>query len=674
MRKTLVLLVLIACGTPQVQPPAASDRTALAKDAARLIELASQQMNRGNNGAAVITLEKAIAIDQKLGDASAESVAWSMLGRAHLALGAYEKADAAMERSAALAGTKEAPTTTAVREMIAKLGVASDAGPSSAFLRSFDTSLDLMPDGAMMLDHFWPFLSEIVDVAAGAPSSRERLESGIALMTGRDLFEQGKYAEARTTWTAGLERAAHSDLRSAFEAGIGATYLKEHDEREAIRWFQRAADTSDAQLKNIKSPELMTSYAGSERRWYADITIELLLRNGRAAEAFDYSERSRARALLQMLGNQRLRGEPSDAEYASLTTIQPVPLDALRRELPVQTTMIAYYVSVYGVRAFILDRDALRAMPLPFDRAAFDRTIAWATSFRGRRARGMTTDGVVEPIGSAEEAFALLIAPLQPYLRDARLLIVPHGDLHYVPFAALRNATSGRYLIEDATLTYLPSASTFRFLHAKETPVSGRALVLGNPETGLADLPGGAREATVVAHTFRTVAHLGADATEDRIHRLHGDFDLLHIAAHGLYDPDHPLHSRIALAASAGHDGNLEVREILSSVDLRGVNLVVLSACRTASGKRGGGDDVVGLTRAMLYAGSPAVISTLWDIDDDAAAALMEELYGHLRAGASVADALRRAQLALLHTNAHADPAYWAAFTLTGDSSAQWIW
>jgi len=661
MRRTIALLVLIACGTPPVTPPAP-----------RLIDLASQQMERGDNGAAVVTLEKAIAEEQKLGNTSEESVAWSMLGRAYLALGAYEKADAAMQRAAALAGTTDAASTTAVRDMIAKLGVASDGGPSSAFLRSFDTDLDLMPDAALMLDHFWPFLGGLAGVAAGAPPSRARLQGGIALMTGRDQFEEGKYAEARETWTKGLEEATHSDLRSAFEAGIGATHLKERNEDEALRWFRRAADTTDEQMQNIKSPELLTSYAGSERRWYADITIELLLRNGRAAEAFDRSERSRARALLQMLGNQRLRGEPSNAEYASLRNVQPVRLDDLRAELPPRTTLVVYYVSVYGVRAFVIDREELHAVPLPFDRASLDRTIAWATSFRARSSRGMTPDITAGTAGSAEEAFALLIAPLRPYLRNARLLIVPHGELHYVPFAALRDAKSGRHLIDDHTLTGLPSASTLRFLRAKETPMLGRALVLGNPEAGLAQLPGGAREANAVARAFGTTAHLGAGATEELVHRLHGDVDLLHIAAHGLYDPEQPLLSRVMLAPDATHDGKLEVQEILSGVDLTGVNLVVLSACRTASGKRGGGDDVVGLTRAMLYAGSPAVISTLWDIDDDAAALLMEHLYGRLRAGAPAADALRDAQLALARSEAYADPVHWAAFTLTGDSLARW--
>jgi CHAT domain-containing protein len=102
------------------------------------------------------------------------------------------------------------------------------------------------------------------------------------------------------------------------------------------------------------------------------------------------------------------------------------------------------------------------------------------------------------------------------------------------------------------------------------------------------------------------------------------------------------------------------------------VNLVVLSACETAAGKRGGGDDIVGLTRAILYAGSPAVISTLWDIDDEASALLMEEFYRRLRGGEFATDALRGAQLALLRRKPYADSRFWAAFTITGDPRGSW--
>jgi CHAT domain-containing protein len=164
---------------------------------------------------------------------------------------------------------------------------------------------------------------------------------------------------------------------------------------------------------------------------------------------------------------------------------------------------------------------------------------------------------------------------------------------------------------------------------------------------------------------------VGSAAKESLLYQLKGGVDLVHIAAHGFYEPDTPLFSRLALAPGDGSDGNLEVQEILSDVDLTGVNLVVLSACQTAVGKGSAGDEIVGLTRALLYAGTPGVISTLWNIGDDAAAELMEHFYDRLLDGESVADALRHAQLQLLHGD-YPDPRQWAAFALNGDPKGRW--
>jgi CHAT domain-containing protein len=175
----------------------------------------------------------------------------------------------------------------------------------------------------------------------------------------------------------------------------------------------------------------------------------------------------------------------------------------------------------------------------------------------------------------------------------------------------------------------------------------------------------------MVGAMLHSVPMVGAAAKESLLYQLRRDVDLVHIAAHGFYEADTPLFSRIALAEGDGSDGNVEVHEILSDVDLTGVNLVVLSACQTGLGKVTDGDEIVGLTRAVLYAGAPGVISTLWQIDDDAAEALMKQFYRRLLRGSSAADALRFAQLQLLHGD-YPDPRQWAAFTLNGDPEGRW--
>jgi CHAT domain-containing protein len=352
----------------------------------------------------------------------------------------------------------------------------------------------------------------------------------------------------------------------------------------------------------------------------------------------------------------------------------------VQRDLPEDATLISYYVTEARVHAWVIDRNDLHHAALPVSAVDLERALCWAEQ-TGRSRSGDLARGVTLPsplceggTATAEELYAKLIAPLRRHIRHPKLLLIPHGALHSLPFAALRDPQAG-YLVEHHTLTLLPGASVLRLLRAWETPVDGGVLVFGDPASSrpdLSNLAAAETEAELVAEAFATHPLLGDEATESRLSRLNGEVDLVYIAAHGIYEPATPLFSRIALAPDEHHDGNLEVHEILGGLDLAGVNLVVLSACQTAAGERSRGDEIIGLTRAFLDAGSPGVISTLWQIDDTASAVLMEDFYRHLREGAPVAEALRRAQLNLLAHPLYSEPYYWAAFTLTGDPQGRW--
>jgi CHAT domain-containing protein len=138
----------------------------------------------------------------------------------------------------------------------------------------------------------------------------------------------------------------------------------------------------------------------------------------------------------------------------------------------------------------------------------------------------------------------------------------------------------------------------------------------------------------------------------------------VHLAAHAILNPVNPLFTRVELAPDEGHDGSLEMHEVFG-LDLSKTGLVVLSGCRTQMGTLSAGDDLEGLTRAFLYAGTPAVVSSLWDVDDESTSLFMERFYTHLRKGTGRAEALRRAQAETRRKFPHSY--YWAAFVLTGD-------
>jgi CHAT domain-containing protein len=162
-------------------------------------------------------------------------------------------------------------------------------------------------------------------------------------------------------------------------------------------------------------------------------------------------------------------------------------------------------------------------------------------------------------------------------------------------------------------------------------------------------------------------AYTGATASEEQFWLAANGAEIIHLAAHGGYNSANPLYSAIYLGASGDQDGLLEVHEIYS-LDLSATDLVVLSACETNVGKLSAGDEVVGLTRAFFFTGTPTVIASLWNVDDEATSILMKSFYSHLQAGTGKAEALRQAQIEVREE--YPSPYYWAAFVLSGDPGA----
>jgi CHAT domain-containing protein len=201
-----------------------------------------------------------------------------------------------------------------------------------------------------------------------------------------------------------------------------------------------------------------------------------------------------------------------------------------------------------------------------------------------------------------------------------------------------------------------------KFLKDKGTAMAG-VVAVGNPDLGPAlSLRYAEREARDIGQRFPGATVLVRQAaTEARAKALSGAAGLIHFATHGELSEGDPLGSALLLVPGDSEDGRLEVREIFG-LDLR-AGLVVLSACETGLGKLSTGDELVGLQRAFLYAGTPAVVTTLWKVDDRASFVLMRAFYEQLGGGGPAA-ALRAAQRATMREFDH--PFAWAAFGLTG--------
>lgn len=259
--------------------------------------------------------------------------------------------------------------------------------------------------------------------------------------------------------------------------------------------------------------------------------------------------------------------------------------------------------------------------------------------------------------------YHLLIAPIRPALSAERLLIVPVGELHRLPFHALWDGAA--HLLHHFEFTYAPSASVAalrtrqRYSHddlATASPWRTWAgLAVDDPA-----IPAARQEVERAARHF-AAAQLFVGAAGGRAGLIKAaQADVLHLATHGLFRPDNPFFSALKLA-----DGWIDVRE-LYRLPLA-ARLVILSACESGVGGVRGGDEVVGLARGFLGAGSTELIATLWNVHDASAADLMDRFYTFLLAQVAVrpAVALRAAQRQADQAGLH--PYYWAAFFVIGD-------
>jgi CHAT domain-containing protein/tetratricopeptide (TPR) repeat protein len=271
-----------------------------------------------------------------------------------------------------------------------------------------------------------------------------------------------------------------------------------------------------------------------------------------------------------------------------------------------------------------------------------------------------------------------------------RLIIVPDGPLHHLPFAALRPTDASAPLGSTHEIAVVPSATVWLRLK-QQSPISGPhpALVFADPalpdvmrsgaaadERGwspgmvpLGGLPYARTEGQAVVSHLRGGSRLlaGVDATEAAVKAGGlGSYAIVHFATHALVDEGHPDRSAVVLAGDAhGEDGLLQAREI---ADLPfGGHVVVLSACRSATGAVLAGEGVVGLSRSFFEAGARTVVGTLWAIRDDHAAEFFDAFYASVGRGRSVGAAMLDARRHAMNRGMPASA--WASVVVIGDDT-----
>jgi len=478
---------------------------------------------------------------------------------------------------------------------------------------------------------------------------------------------------------------------------------RDGDTGAAIRYYRDAVDAIERLRASINTEASRIGFISDKQEVYFDL-IRLLVAGGSVASAFEYVERSKSRALVDLLASKKVfSARDIDAETArqvlskldaadleariqadtarpgavtrlrslelarqdvrlkapelsSLVTVTSVPTNELRALIGADETLVEYYYWGRDLYIFILDREQLQVVTLDATGLG-DAVHAFRTA-------------VVDPAtsrwqASAKALYQRLWSPIEKNVTSNSVVVVAHGALHYLPFSSLQ-APDGRLLIDQFGLRFLPSASVLKFLRPTIDRNAVKLLVLGNPDLGDArlDLKYAEEEARTVANLFPGSKLLvRRDASATNFLKSAGLFSRVHFATHGSFQSDNPLNSGLHLAKDDENDGLLSVSGLYSlSLD---ADLIALSACETGLGKVSNGDDVVGLTRGFLYAGSRSIVASLWSVEDRATAALMKDFYTNL-ATHTKQEALRQAQIKTRQKFPH--PFFWAAFQLTGRS------
>lgn len=501
---------------------------------------------------------------------------------------------------------------------------------------------------------------------------------------------------------------------------------------------RRALATVERVRQNFGSGALRTTFVAEQWRAYGEL-VSTLLQLGQVEEAFEVADRARGRALLEQLSNARPSRPSSSASAladgeallrqidklaGSIDLLEEAPpadrgadqareLEQLHARLhtarshyealfiqAVETNagevslLGASHVAASGVQAalrpgqllveylvipngrvsvFAVRSTGVRVVEVPISADNLASRVRLARDLIARPGSPRApTEGVLTGlhdvlIGPVSEAGALE--------NVAEIIFVPHQVLNYLPFAALRNRSTERYLIEDYTIRLLPSAATLPALQARDgrdAALRGTSVLAPFPDR----LPATRAEArAVTGGAAGTRVYLGASATEAALRTALQDPGMVHVATHGILNVWSPMFSRLELARGASDDpaddGRLEIHELLG-INVQ-ASIVFLSGCDTGVGaahstRFARGEDYATLAQAFLYGGARAVIATLWPVEDAGAAAFAERFYQEL-ATSTPLQALAATQRSMLLRASYSAPYHWAAYQFAGDAA-----
>jgi CHAT domain-containing protein len=461
------------------------------------------------------------------------------------------------------------------------------------------------------------YLNKAIDASAGQHSTFTAL-----LLTKRAALRTGAEAEAD------LEMALAIIHREEV-ANLTTRKPGEH-ERIWSAYFNRFRDTYDALVQ-------MSMDAGNERK------------------AFAYSERMRGFDLLDLI----LRRPDVPEAFRKLTTT----VENMQAHLPEGTVIVEYMNLEDRTIVWIIGRDRFESFPLRVRRDQIERWKKDVLRYGAGNSAERYTQATHAPYAELIEPVLRVTGPVE------RLVIVPDEAMQGFPFAAMKGDATP-WLAQRVLLEHAPSATLYVYSllqnRALWQPGLPSMLLIGNPTTDpLFDeepLPEAELEVADIKKMSagNAVTTLIRDEpTKERFLKEAARHTIVHIATHTMIHQAHPEESVILLA----HE-SIGVRELLEKLQLHQTRLFLLSSCQSAGGMRVGPEGVAPLVRPLLAAGVPAIVGSVWNVDDNTARQFGVSFHRHYRDSNDAAVALRAAQLELIRQGTPV--LTWAPFLMIG--------
>ncbi|HEY7291941.1 MAG TPA: CHAT domain-containing protein [Vicinamibacterales bacterium] len=503
-----------------------------------------------------------------------------------------------------------------------------------------------------------------------------------------------------------------NDARAQFVEGQMSEMRGDND--AALALYVKAVDMLERDRRSLHDERSRGTFAEDRINFYYAPILQLLDRR-RFADAFDLLERSRSRALADLLAQKKLglarpeeqnlyaesellRSQIADAqgqlfELASQGSRNTAQLGAVQSKIAkletqnqdvtsriaaqaprLQTLVNAptpglkalqqamrdehfetlqYLVLDHAVIVWHISADAVTVRDVFLPRAQLTAKVAaLKASVADRNKRFDDT--------TAKELFLYLVQPVLAQMHADRVVVIPHEDLNTLPFQVFQNPADGRYLGERFQITYAPSVSVLLNLKRAQSLSGGRLFAVADP-----GIPAAGPEVGAIAKLFSNPKVVNDPlAREADVKAAVRDFDVIHLSVHGKFDASEPMLSYVALGAGGGDDGRLTAAEMFG-LPLDNSRLVVLSACETGRAEATHSNEVLGIVRSLLYAGAGSLVLSYWEVDSDATALWMQTFY-QAALTRPMPDAARAASAAVRAKPAFSHPYYWAAFGMIG--------